>query len=89
MQSPADEDVLKVTRFFKKHEKVTESKIPKPGPKTKMQITDLKRRQTGGRKHTGGQWGEERWWGGALGRPTRLLHTNGTGEGRSGIVLTT
>jgi hypothetical protein len=60
VQFPADVDVLEVTWFFKKFEKVTESKIPKPCPKTKMQTTDLKRRQRGGRKHTRGQWGEER-----------------------------
>jgi hypothetical protein len=47
-QVSADEDVLKVTRFFRKFEMVTESKIPKPGPKTKMQTTDLKRRKKEG-----------------------------------------
>lgn len=45
MQFPADEDILEVTWFFKKIEKVTEHKIPKQGPKTKMQTTGLKQRQ--------------------------------------------
>jgi hypothetical protein len=53
-QVPADQDVLKVTWFFKICEMITESKIPKLGPKTKMQTTDLKGRQKGGRKHMQG-----------------------------------
>jgi hypothetical protein len=51
VQFPADEDILEVIWFFKKFEKVTERKIPKQGPKTKMQTTGLKQRQKGGRKH--------------------------------------
>jgi len=42
VQFSADEDVLKSPGFFKKFEKVTESKIPKQGPKTKMQTTGAK-----------------------------------------------
>ena len=78
MQFSADEDVLKSPGFFKKFEKVTESKIPKQGPKTKMQTTGAKWRQKGGwdkthdRKRGERKGDEEELWEDRLGCYTQM-----------------
>jgi hypothetical protein len=56
VQYPADRDVFKVTWFYTKFKKVTESKIPRPGPKTKAHQRGLKRRHKG-RKDRQQYWG--------------------------------